>query len=46
MRFTVLRGKREAVRADSLAELRQQLSGLPRADRQRLVRGGKRRRRR
>ncbi len=44
IRFTVQRGKREAVRADTLVELHRQLSGLPRADRQRLVRGGKRRR--
>ncbi len=46
MRFTVLRGKREAVRADTLADLHRQLSGLPRGERQRLVRAGKRRRRR
>lgn len=30
LRFTVLRGKREAARADSLAELRRQLDELPR----------------
>ena len=46
MRFTVLRGKREAVRADTLVDLHRQLSGLPRGERQRLVRAGKRRRRR
>jgi ATP-dependent helicase HrpA len=45
-RFTVLRGKREAVRADTIADLQRQLSGLPKADRQRLVRGGRRGRRR
>ena len=44
IRFIVQRGKREAVRADTLAELHRQLSGLPRTGRQRLVRGGKRRR--
>ncbi len=44
IRFIVQRGKREAVRADTLAELHRQLSGLPRTDRQRLVRGGRRRR--
>jgi hypothetical protein len=46
VRFTVLRGKREALKADSIAELQRQLSGLPKADRQRLVRGGRRGRRR
>src|SRR5207253_121180 len=29
VRFTVVRGKREAARADSLADLQRQLSGLP-----------------
>jgi ATP-dependent helicase HrpA len=40
IRFTVLRGKREAVRADSLDDLRRQLSGLSRGERQRLARAG------
>ncbi|HJX22281.1 MAG TPA: hypothetical protein VJ454_14890, partial [Steroidobacteraceae bacterium] len=42
VRFTVLRGKREAVRSDSLDDLRRQLSGLSRGERQRLARGGRR----
>jgi hypothetical protein len=46
LRFTVLRGKREALRADSLEELRRQLSGLPREERARLLRSGRRFRRR
>jgi hypothetical protein len=46
VRFTVLRGKREAVRSDSLDDLRRQLSGLSRGERQRLARGGRRGRRR
>src|SRR5437763_866131 len=46
LRFTVLRGKREALRSDSLEELRRGLSGLSRAERQRLVRDGRRGRRR
>jgi hypothetical protein len=46
LRFTVVRGKREAVRADSIDELRQRLSGLTRDERARLVRGGGKRRRR
>jgi len=46
VRFMVLRGKRETVRADSLADLERQLRGLPKSDRQRLARGGGRRRRR
>ena len=45
-RFTVVRGKREAVRADSLDDLRSRLSGLGREDRRRLARGGRRHRRR
>ena len=45
VRFTVLRGKREAARSDSLDDLRRQLSGLSRGERQRLARGGRRRRR-
>lgn len=46
VRFTVLRGKREALRSDSLDDLRRGLSGLSRGERQRLVRGGRRGRRR
>jgi len=46
VRFTVIRGKREAVRSDSLDDLRRQLSGLSRGERQRLARGGRRGRRR
>jgi len=46
LRFTVLRGKRPAVRGDSLADLRRQLSELPRVERARLQRGGRRPRRR
>jgi hypothetical protein len=41
VRFTVVRGKRDAVRANSLEELRQALSGLSTEERQRLVRGGR-----
>src|SRR5437667_186525 len=41
VRFTVLRGKREAVRSDSLEDLRHQLSGLSRGERQRLARSGR-----
>jgi len=46
VRFTVLRGKREAVRSDTLEDLRRQLSGLPREERARLARRGPRHRRR
>jgi hypothetical protein len=46
VRFTVIRGKRPAVRADSFEEMRRQLGDLPRAERTRLVRGGRRPRRR
>ena len=46
VRFTVVRGKREAVRSDSLDDLRRQLSGLSRGERQRLARAGRRGRRR
>jgi len=46
LRFTVLRGKREAVRADTVDELRQRLAGLTRDERSRLVRGGGRHKRR
>ena len=42
VRFTVLRGKREAVRADTVEELRRQLSGLSSGERARLARGGRR----
>jgi hypothetical protein len=41
VRFTVVRGKRDAVRSNSLEELRQALSGLSKEERQRLVRGGR-----
>jgi hypothetical protein len=41
VRFTVVRGKRDAVRSNSLEELRQALSGLSKDERQRLVRGGR-----
>ncbi len=46
VRFILNRGRREAIRADSLDDLRRQLSGLSREERRRLVRGGHRRRRR
>jgi hypothetical protein len=46
LRFSVLRGKRPAVRADSLDDMRRQLTDLPREERGRLVRGGRRPRRR
>ena len=46
LRFSVLRGKRPAVRADSLDDMRRQLTELPREERSRLVRGGRRPRRR
>jgi len=46
VRFTVLRGKREAVRSESLEDLHRQLSGLSRGERERLKRGGRRGRRR
>jgi len=42
VRFTVLRGAREAVRADGLEDLRRQLAALPQAERR--ARGGRRRR--
>ncbi len=42
VRFTVLRGKREAVRAETVDELRRQLSGLSSGERTRLARGGRR----
>ena len=46
VRFTVTRGKHEAVRASSLDELRQGLRTLGSAQRARVVRGGRRPRRR
>ena len=46
LRFTVVRGKRPAIRAATLEELRRQLSELPRQERARLIRGGRRPRRR
>jgi hypothetical protein len=46
VRFTVLRGTREAVRAATLDDLQRQLRGLTPGERKRLVRGGHRRRRR
>jgi hypothetical protein len=46
VRFTVLRGKREAVRADTLEDLQRQLSGLSQGERKRLVHSGRRHRRR
>jgi hypothetical protein len=46
VRFTVTRGKHEAVRASSLEELRQGLRGLGSVQRARVTRGGRRRRRR
>ena len=46
VRFTVVRGKRPAVRGESPEEVRRQLSELPRGERARLVRGGRRPRRR
>jgi hypothetical protein len=42
VRFTVLRGKREAVRAETVEELRRQLSGLSSGERARLARAGRR----
>jgi len=46
IRFTVIRGKRAAIRADTLEEMRRQLAELPRDERVRLARGGRRPRRR
>ena len=46
VRFTVTRGKHEAVRASSLDELRKGLRGLGSAHRGRVMRGGRRPRRR
>lgn len=46
LRFSVLRGKRPAVRADSLDDMRRQLTELPRTERGRLLHRGRRPRRR
>ena len=46
LRFIVLRGKREAVRADSVEDLGAKLAGLTREERSRMSRGGRRSRRR
>jgi hypothetical protein len=46
VRFIVLRGKREAVRAETIEEMQRQLSGLSQAERKRLVQSGRRHRRR
>ena len=46
LRFTVLRGKREAIRAETLEDLQRQLSGLSQGERKRLVQGARRHRRR
>jgi len=46
IRFLVVRGKRSAAHAESLEDLRRQLTGLPRAERARLARRGRRPRRR
>jgi len=46
VRYTVTRGKHEAVRASSLEELRQGLRSLGSAHRARVMRGGGRPRRR
>jgi len=46
VRFTVIRGKRPAIRADSLADMRRQLAELPQVERVRLLRGARRPRRR
>jgi hypothetical protein len=46
LRFIVLRGKREVVRAETVEDLQRQLSGLSQTDRKRPVRGGRRHRHR
>jgi hypothetical protein len=46
VRFIVLRGKREAVRAETLEDLQRQLSGLSQSERKRPVRTRGRHRRR
>jgi hypothetical protein len=45
LRFTVIRGKRPAIQATSIEDMRRQLMELPRTERTRLVRGGRRPRR-
>jgi ATP-dependent helicase HrpA len=45
VRFTVLRGKREAVHSDNVDDLRRQLAGLTSGERARLARSGRRGRR-
>lgn len=44
LRFTVVRGRREAIRAESLEQLHARLAGLTRDERRRLARSGRRRR--
>ncbi|MGH7673893.1 MAG: DEAD/DEAH box helicase, partial [Gemmatimonadales bacterium] len=44
LRFTVTRGKHEAIRADSLDDLRRQLATLGRQERRHVARPGRRRR--
>jgi len=46
LRFTVIRGKRPAIQAASIEDMRRQLSDLPRTERARLARGWRRPRRR
>jgi len=46
LRFTVIRGKRPAIQAASLEDMQRQLTQLPRTERTRVVRGGRRPRRR
>ncbi|HEY6808222.1 MAG TPA: DEAD/DEAH box helicase [Gemmatimonadales bacterium] len=46
LRFTILRGKRDAIRASDLDDLRRQLSSVPRTERARTQRRGRRPRRR
>jgi hypothetical protein len=45
VRFTVVRGKREAVHSDNVDDLRRKLAGLTSGERARLARGGRRGRR-
>lgn len=46
LRFTVVRGKRPAIQAVSLEDMRRQLTQLPRSERAQIIRGGRRPRRR
>ncbi len=46
LRFTVIRGKRPAIQAASLEDMRRQLTQLPRSERSQMMRGGRRPRRR